>query len=113
VACASNTSKGASHAPQAQSGPIGGAVRHVGQAKPAWRGMPSTRERARACWNPRQQFMPTKAARMPNHADSQRSARYASPATPTKPIAAAAIRLRARPSANHSSERRIWPPSSG
>ena len=113
LACVSNTSNGVRHEGHTHSGPIGGAVRHDGQAMPVCRGSRSTRHSSRACWKPRQQFMPMNAARMPSHADSARRARNARAATPTKPNAEAASRLRERPITNHSSERRICPPSSG
>src|SRR5208337_4663215 len=83
-----------------QKAPTGGAALHAGQANPSWRGNLAIRNSARACFSPLQQFMRMNAAIMPNQADCRYTARAMSPATPTKPITVAAIKLRARPSTN-------------
>jgi hypothetical protein len=102
-----NVSNGWPHCPHFQSAPIGGAVLHLGQANPSRRGNFSNRHKARACRSPLQQFMSMKTARTPNQTEPTQKARPMNPATPTKPRIVAAIRLRARPTTNHSRDRRI------
>ena len=73
----------------------------------------AARANTRAWSKPRQQFIRMKRDRMTNHNERTHTAAMINPATPTKPITVATIRLRARPRKNQSSERRICPPSKG
>ena len=76
------------------------------------RGRLASRDSARECWNPCQQFIGMNRARIPIHwtgpqGDGQ-EAQHAEKADDARHD-----RLRARPITNQSSDRTIWPPSSG
>ena len=101
------------HAPHFQRLPGGGAALHHGQANPSRRGNFAKRNNATDCFSPAQQFNRMNTERTPNQIDPILKASTISPATPTKPISVASIKLRARPTTNQSRDRKIWPPSSG
>src|ERR1035441_9134089 len=109
----SNVSNGCWQFPHFQKLPNGGAVRQLGHANPARRGSFASFSNARARCNPPQHInsMNTQIAAV--HTERIHTASPIIPAMPTNPSTVATIRLRARPSTNHNSERRICPPSSG
>src|SRR5271165_4781485 len=109
----SNVSKACPHCPHFQYSPTGGAALQLGHANPSRRGSLAMRNSARACCKPPQQFISINTARAPYQTDPCQIAKPKNPITPTKPKIVATIRLRPRPSTNHSSARRICPPSSG
>lgn len=65
--------------------------------KPLRRGSFAKRDKACACFSPLQQFISMNAERAPYQTDRVHSTRPMKPATPTRPMIAATIRLRASP----------------
>src|SRR5437667_11340386 len=106
-------SKGWLHREHFQKSPTGGAVLHLGQANHSRRGNFAKCDSACAWRRPLQQFITMNTDRTPSQGDGIHTARTTNPAAPNKPIIAATIKLRARPTRNQSSDLRIWPPSKG
>src|ERR1700680_1886567 len=102
AACVWNVSNGWPHREHFQKSPMGGAVLHLGQANHSRRGNFAKRDNACAWRRPLQQFERMKTERMPSQRDCIHRARTTNPAAPNKPMIAATIKLRARPTRNHS-----------
>jgi hypothetical protein len=85
----------------------------LGQANPGRRGSFSRPHITRALRNPPQQTINMKTEIIPSHMDCIHNASPKNAVIPTNPKIVAAIKLRARPTKNHNSDRNIWPPSSG
>src|SRR5947209_17930573 len=86
TACVWKVSKGCMHWLHFQKLPSGGAVWQTGQAYPTRRGNFASRDNARACCSPLQQFIKMKAERMPKQRECIHTARAINPTTPAKPV---------------------------
>ena len=81
--------------PAHPKGPSGGACPQAGQARPGCFGAAARRDKARARCKPPQQYKTTSTHINPSHQAWARMAKKIKAATPTKPMEAAIIRLRA------------------